>query len=95
MIYKAASLHCQKGTSNKVYYLQIVSVATESGTKYKVQYQHGRWGKQLRFGTKTEEPTSLANAENIFYDKLAKERKKGYKEIPNPDDLLALIALST
>jgi len=72
--------------------MQIIGV---ENNKYVVQFQYGRRGKTLKFGTKTGTPTSIYNAENIFDDLLNQKKKKGYFEIPNPPDLLMIIGLST
>jgi Asp-tRNA(Asn)/Glu-tRNA(Gln) amidotransferase B subunit len=92
MIVKAVSLHNNIGTSDKVYYLQLVSV--ENG-KYLVQFEYGRRGKTLKFGTKTENPVSKYEAEDIFDEFVRqKKEKKHYHEIPNPEDLLMIISFS-
>lgn len=93
MIVKAVSLHNNIGTSDKVYYLQLV---TTEGNKYLVQFEYGRRGKSLKYGTKTEMPVSKSEAEDIFDEfKRQKIEKKHYHEIPNPEDLLLIISLSS
>ena len=90
MIVKAVSLHCNKDNHDKVYYIEILEVAPR---KYTVAFQYGRRGKTLKYGTKTEEPVSLWEAEHLFDKKMQDELKKGYHVIPNPDDLMTLVTL--
>lgn len=76
---KNIALHCQQGSSDKVYMVQIV--ADPGGTGYVVNFQYGRRGSHLNTGTKTPNPVSLMQAETIF-DKLVREKKaKGYLEV--------------
>lgn len=63
------------GSSDKEYRIQI----TKSGAGYLVQFQFGRRGGTLQTGTKTKEPVTLQEAENI-YNKLCREKlSSGYK----------------
>jgi len=91
MITKSVSLHNTQGTSDKVYHIQIIQV---SKNQYIVTFQYGRRGKKLTYGTKTEEPVTLWEAQRIFQKKQEHEQQKGYKVIPDPEDLLTIIGLS-
>lgn len=76
---KQITLHCQQGSSDKIYMVQIV--AAPGGAGYVVNFQYGRRGSHLNTGTKTPNPVSLMQAETIF-DKLVREKKaKGYLEV--------------
>lgn len=75
---KHTTLYCQKGSSDKVYTLQINEV--EGG--YHVIYANGRRGTALKPKHKTTAPVTLEEAKKI-YDKCVKEKtsaKKGYSE---------------
>jgi predicted DNA-binding WGR domain protein len=91
MIEKAVSLHNNQDNHDKVYYIEIVSV---ENNKFTVCFQYGRRGKTLKFGEKTTTPVSRLEAERLFEDKVNHELKKGYHIIPNPQDLMTLIAFS-
>lgn len=69
---KCIELGCQKGTSDKVYHVELKQV--DEG--FVVNYANGRRGSSLRGGTKTQEPVSLDKARVIF-DRLVKSKIKG------------------
>lgn len=91
MITKSISLQLTNAESDKVYHLQIIS--SHDGT-YMVQSQYGKRGKNLRWFALTPEPVLKWTAEKVFNDKVAKEKAKGYWEIPVPIELITEIALS-
>ena len=95
MIVKSISLHCfeeKNGVKHdKVYHIEIVDVGNN---KYMVPSQYGKRGKTLRLFCLTDEPVSMYEAEEIFRKKVAHERKKGYVEIPDSEELLTLVAFS-
>lgn len=73
---KSISLFYKSGTSDKVYFLQLVP----DGNEYRVDFQYGRRGSALKGGTKTPEPVSESQATKI-YDKIVKEKLgEGYTE---------------
>jgi len=74
-----------------VYHIEIVEVGNG---KYMVPSQYGKRGKTLRLFCLTDAPVSKYEAERIFDDKVAKERKKGYVKIPDSEELLTLVAFS-
>lgn len=77
---KTVRLGYQKGSSDKVYYVQIVEVY--NGTRgWVVNFQYGRRTGTLITGTKTASPVSLLEAREIFYDLVNEKKAKGYKEI--------------
>ncbi len=68
-----ARLWFREGTSDKVYEIDLVEVATN---QYVVNFRYGRRGSPLRDGTKTATPLSLAKAKLVF-DKLVAEKVAG------------------
>ena len=96
MIKKSCSLHCTEptkagGRSDKVYHIQLIE---HSKTEYTVQFQYGRRGKTLTWGTKTEDTMNFWDANKIFEKKIQHEKKKGYVIIPDPDDLMMIVGLT-
>jgi bifunctional non-homologous end joining protein LigD len=75
MTIQEIALHCTKGSSDKIYLVQIES-ATSGG--YVVNFQYGRRGAALHGGTKTPTPVTLAEAEKIFNRLSQEKQKKGY-----------------
>ena len=90
MIEKSVSLHCKNERSDKMYYIQIISV---EDNKFIVGFQYGRRGKNVTWGTKSA-PTSKWNAEYIFDKKLQEELKKGYIVVPDDPAYMMVIACS-
>jgi predicted DNA-binding WGR domain protein len=75
---KRAALHYQAGTSDKIYEVDLCQIAVDS---YVVNFRYGRRGNNLKQGTKTEKPVSLAQAETIFSKLVGSKIKKGYRDI--------------
>ena len=72
---RQSSLSFQKGTSDKVYEIDLC----EAGEgEFVVNFRYGRRGARLREGTKTPFPESLAKAEDIFARLVAEKTGKGY-----------------
>ena len=72
------TLYCQKGSSDKVYHLQIDSVAGG----FMVMFANAKRGAALKIQAKTPEPVTLEDATAI-YNKIIKEKtnpRKGYTE---------------
>jgi len=69
-------LHYKKDTSNKVYNVYLVEI---SPSKYLVNFEYGRYGTNLRKGSKTVSPVSLEEAEKIFNSLVVSKINKGYK----------------
>lgn len=96
MIHESISLHCTKGNSDKVYYVQIVDGS--NANTYTVSFQYGRRGGKLtwgnRDGSQKLENVSLWQAENYLRKKVREQEKKGYHIIPDPTDLLTLISFT-
>jgi predicted DNA-binding WGR domain protein len=71
-------LHFQKGSSNKVYEVDLCEVGTD---EYLVNFRYGRFDATLKEGTKTAFPVNLEKAEQLF-DKLVNDKlKKGYVDV--------------
>lgn len=75
---KQTQLLCQVGTSDKVYEVDLCNTSEQL---YVVNFRYGRRGSNLKEGSKTEQPVSLAEAEKIF-DKLVNSKLKGgYQDV--------------
>ena len=73
---KETRLHYQKGTSNKVYNVFLIEVST---SKYLVNFEYGRFGGNLKEGTKTASPVELTKAQKVFDSLVNSKIKKEYK----------------
>jgi hypothetical protein len=72
---KQSVLYFKEGNSDKVYEVDLCDVGNE---KYVVNFRYGRRGAQLKEGSKTPVPVTLAEAEKI-YDAVETEKiNKGY-----------------
>jgi hypothetical protein len=72
---KQSILYFKEGNSDKVYEVDLCDVGNE---KYVVNFRYGRRGAQLKEGSKTPVPVTLAEAEKI-YDAVETEKiNKGY-----------------
>ncbi|GAB2841008.1 WGR domain-containing protein [Ferruginibacter profundus] len=72
---KQSFLYFKEGNSDKVYEIDLCDVGND---KYVVNFRYGRRGAQLKEGSKTPVPVTLAEAEKI-YDALETEKlNKGY-----------------
>ena len=72
-VIEQARLWFREGTSDKVYEVDLVEVATN---QHVVNFRYGRRGSALRDGTKTATPVDLKKAKAIF-DKLVAEKTAG------------------
>ncbi|MEO8700734.1 MAG: WGR domain-containing protein, partial [Kofleriaceae bacterium] len=75
-VIEQARLAFREGTSDKVYEVDLVEVATN---QYVVNFRFGRRGTALRDGTKTATPVALAKAKTIFDKLVAEKTAGGYK----------------
>jgi hypothetical protein len=72
---KQSILYFKEGNSDKVYEVDLCDVGNE---KYIINFRYGRRGAQLKEGSKTPVPVTLAEAEKI-YDAVETEKiNKGY-----------------
>jgi hypothetical protein len=78
-VIEQARLEFREGTSDKVYEVDLVEVA--SG-QYVVNFRFGRRGTALRDGTKTPTPLPLAKARPIYDKLIAEKTAGGYQPAP-------------
>ncbi len=74
-IIQQTHLHYQKGTSNKVYNIYLVEVSSEN---YLVNFEYGRFGGNLKEGSKTTSPVDLTKAKKVFDTLVNSKIKKDY-----------------
>jgi hypothetical protein len=72
---KQSLLHYQKGTSNKVYNVYLLEVASHV---YVVNFEYGRAGGNLKAGTKTPISVDLPKAEKLYNALVVSKMKKDY-----------------
>ncbi|MBC7863683.1 MAG: WGR domain-containing protein, partial [Bacteroidia bacterium] len=70
-------LFFQEGTSDKVYEIDLCEAGDAT---YVVNFRYGKRGANLKDGTKTIFPVSMADATKVFDELEAEKRKKGYRE---------------
>ena len=68
------------GSSDKVYQVQIEPSGAD---RYVVNFQYGRRGGTLKYGTKTSSPVSLYTAQRVFDELVDSKKAKGYTEDPS------------
>ena len=72
---RQSRLEFQEGTSDKVYEVDLC----EAGEgEFLVNFRYGRRGSNLREGTKTVFPVTLAQAESLFEKLVSEKTRKGY-----------------
>jgi hypothetical protein len=76
-----ARLWFREGTSDKVYEVDLVEVAT---SQYVVNFRFGRRGAALKDGTKTSLPVSLEKARGIFQKLVDEKLAGGYAPAGQP-----------
>jgi WGR domain len=72
---KQTVLYFKEGNSDKVYEIDLCDVGSE---KFVVNFRYGRRGAQLKEGSKTAVPVSLAEAEKVFDAVETEKISKGY-----------------
>ncbi len=75
---KRTTLFFQEGNSDKIYEVDLCSVAPD---RYVVNFRYGRRGATLKEGVKTEQPVDLAKAEKVFEKLVTSKTSKGYQEV--------------
>jgi len=75
-VIEQARLAFREGSSDKVYEVDLVEVA--SG-QYVVNFRYGRRGSALRDGTKTPSPLPLARARSVYEKLVAEKTAGGYR----------------
>jgi len=73
-------LYFQDGKSDKVYEVDLCDLGSGSGAaRYVVNFRYGRRGKTLREGTKTVDPVTFDEANEIFTSVVVSKTNKGYQ----------------
>lgn len=75
---KQAHLAFRRGSSDKVYEVDLCEVGTD---QYVVNFRYGRRGATLRDGSKTVVSVPRAEAERVFDKLVAEKVNKGYQEV--------------
>ena len=75
-IIKHTQLRFTEGKSDKVYEIDLCQLSDKN--EYFVNFRYGRFGANLREGSKTAEPVELEKAEDIFNSLLVSKLNKGY-----------------
>ncbi|BCE03819.1 WGR domain-containing protein [Marinicellulosiphila megalodicopiae] len=75
-IIKHTQLRFTEGKSDKVYEIDLCQLSDKN--EYFVNFRYGRFGANLREGSKTDEPVELEKAEDIFNSLLVSKLNKGY-----------------
>lgn len=87
---QSVTLYYRQGTSDKVYYCEIVK-ADDYSDFYIVNFAYGRRGSNLKTGTKTPTPTRKYEAEHI-YNKIVREKLgKGYRQTTQQNTVMSNI----
>ncbi|MCO4744929.1 MAG: hypothetical protein KC912_09070 [Proteobacteria bacterium] len=77
-IVRHTALHFQRGTSDKVYEVDLCEVGAG---EFVVNFRYGRRGAALREGSKTVLPVDRAKADGIFDKLVTAKKKKGYVDV--------------
>lgn len=77
----SASLYFREGSSDKEYHARV----EKRGDGFVVSFAYGRRGSTLQTGTKTQHPTSLSEATQIWQKLVAAKEAKGYQRGGNGD----------
>lgn len=71
---RQTKLHFKEGNSDKVYEVDLCEI----NGKYLVNFRYGRFGTELKEGSKTASPVELAEAEKVFQKLVDEKARKGY-----------------
>jgi len=85
---RQVSLYYREGSSDKVYHIQLVDCADGMA---EVNFQYGRRGNTLQHGSKTNGPTALRIANQIFDKLMAEKQGKGYRGNEVPSTSIAVV----
>ena len=78
MIIQQSTLYYQEGTSDKVYKAWVEE--EKSSNSFVVNFAFGRRGSTMQTGTKTQRPTSKAQALSVYSKLVDSKLAKGYEE---------------
>jgi len=73
---KKTLLHFHQGTSNKVYNVYLIEVSADN---YLVNFEYGRYGANLKEGTKTKSSVELEKAQKVYDSLVISKINKDYK----------------
>ncbi|PWQ93568.1 hypothetical protein [Leucothrix arctica] len=73
-----SNLSFQEGKSDKVYEVDLIEQMSRESERYFVNFRYGHRGANLREGTKTTQPVSLEQAEQLFASVVVSKMNKGY-----------------
>lgn len=71
---RQTKLHFKEANSDKVYEVDLCEI----NGKYLVNFRYGRFGTELKEGSKTASPIELAEAEKVFQKLVDEKSRKGY-----------------
>ena len=74
-------LRFTEGKSDKVYEVDLCETRGFSEERYIVNFRYGRFGSNLREGSKTTEPVTLDKAQKIYDSLVVSKTNKGYREL--------------
>lgn len=80
---KSISLYYTQGSSDKEYHVQLLIGEVSSPNGWVVNFQYGRRGSSLNWGTKTPEPLEYDKAEKVYNKLVGSKIGKGYTEDPS------------
>ena len=74
-----STLRFQQGKSDKVYEVDLIEQTSSQAERYFINFRYGRTGSNLREGTKTTQPVSLEQAEQLLASVIVSKINKGYE----------------
>ncbi|TQV88020.1 WGR domain-containing protein [Aliikangiella coralliicola] len=81
---RQARLRFTEGKSDKVYEVDLCETRASGDERYVVNFRYGRFGSNLREGSKTTDPVSLDKAQKIYDSLVVSKTNKGYREAGAP-----------
>lgn len=88
-ILKKSRLRFTEGNSDKVYEVDLCELNNAQSARYVVNFRYGRYGNNLREGTKTPQPETLEKATKIFDSLVVSKTNKGYQDVLQSADVHA------
>ncbi len=100
-IIKQSKLRYTSGKSDKVYEVSLLQLSSLGERRYLVNTRYGRYGANLREGTKTNSPVDWEEAESLFLSVVVAKLNKGYQlvsgfdpAIPYPQPVVSAVSNS-
>ncbi len=75
---KQAHLYFKNDQSDKVYEVDLCELTQADETRYIVNFRYGRRGRNLKEGSKTDQPVTLEKAQRVFDSIVVAKTNKGY-----------------